>query len=61
MSDSPFVTAVVGAFHELVHSSYVGWILVGIIAVAIGSAIAAHDGSRVRRAEEQAAWELLRR
>ena len=61
MSNSPYVTAVVGAFQALVHSSSVGWILLGFLAVAIGSAIAFRDGSRVQNAEEQAALELLRR
>jgi hypothetical protein len=55
------MTAIVGAFQVIVHSSYVGWVLLSIIALAIASAIAFHDGSRVRRAEEQAALELLRR
>jgi len=61
MSSSPYMTAIVGAFQVIVHSSYVGWVLLSIIALAIASAIAFHDGSRVRRAEEQAALELLRR
>ena len=61
MSDSPYVTAVVGAVQELAHSSYAGWVLLSVILLAIASAIAHHDGSRVRRADEHAALELLRR
>ena len=61
MSANPFLTAVVGAFHELAHTTYLGWILLCIIAVAIGSVIAFRDGGRVQRAEEQARIELLRR
>lgn len=61
MSDNPYITAVVGALQTLVHSSYAGLILLGFVAVVIGSTIAFRDGSRISRAEEQAALELLRR
>jgi uncharacterized membrane protein len=61
MSNSPYLTEIVGVFQGLAHSSYAGWILLCVIALAIASAIAYHDGSRVRRAEEHAALERLRR
>lgn len=61
MSHSPYVTEIVGVFHALVHSSYAGWILLCIGAIVTAVAIAYHDGSRVHRAEQNAALELLRR
>ena len=61
MTDSPYAAAVLGAIQTLAHSSNAGWILLCVVAIAIASAIAHHDGSRVRRAEQHAALELLRR
>lgn len=61
MSDNPYFAAVVGALQTMVHSSYAALILLGFVAVIVGSAIAFRDGSRVRRAEEYAQIELLRR
>lgn len=61
VSESPYSAEVVGVFQALAHSSYAGWIGFCILALMLASAIAFHDGSRVRRAEQQAALELLRR
>ncbi len=61
MSDNPYLTAVVGALQAMVHSSYAGFILLGFVAIFLGSAIAFRDGSRVQRAEEHAELERLRR
>ena len=61
MSNTPYASAVVGALEAIVNSSYAGWVLLGVIGLAVASTIAHHDGSRVRRAEEHHALELLRR
>jgi len=61
MSDNPYLTAVIGAFQTLVHSNYAVLVLLGFVAVVVGSTIAFKEGSRVSRAEENAAIELLRR
>lgn len=61
MSDNPYFTAVVGAFQTLVQSQYAALILLGFVALIVASTIAFRDGSRISRAEEQHALELLRR
>ena len=61
MSHNPYVSEVVGVYHALVHSSYAGWIVLGVAALVLAWAIAVHDGSQSRRADEHARIELLRR
>ncbi|MGN6721225.1 MAG: hypothetical protein ACTHJM_01280 [Marmoricola sp.] len=61
VSKSPYVSEIVGVYHALVHSSYAGWIVLCVAALALCWVIAVRDGSQSRRADEHARIELLRR
>lgn len=61
MHGNPYWVTIVGALRTIVESGSLGWALLVIALVGLGSSLSYHDTGRIQRAEQNRALEYLRR